>query len=130
MAQQADQPELEKSLDNMDVQILYWAAGIVTVGTALGMLWRLLKPICNRIHLVMDNIDNFMRDWAGEPAAPGRSAVPGVMERLNRIDGELKRNGGSSMKDALNRVERKLEQIDARLDDGAKRFNEIEANIK
>jgi hypothetical protein len=77
----------------------------------------------------MDNWDTFMRDWAGEPASPGRSAVPGVMERLNRIDGELKRNGGSSMKDAINRVEKKLEQIDARLDEGAVRFNEIEDRI-
>ena len=114
----------------MDVQILYWAAGIITVGTALGMLWRLLKTLCDRIHKFMDRLDIFMRDWDGEPAAPGRSAVPGVMERLNRIDGELKRNGGSSMKDALARVEKKLEQIDARLDDGAKKFNEIEAQIK
>jgi hypothetical protein len=77
----------------------------------------------------MDNMDSFMRDWAGEPAAPGRSAVPGVMERLNRIDGELKRNGGSSMKDAINRVEKKLEQIDARLDEGNKRFQEIEEKV-
>lgn len=113
----------------MDQSILYWAAAIITVGTALGMLWRLLHPICKRIHKVMDNWDSFMRDWEGEPAAPGRSAVPGVMERLNRIDGELKRNGGSSMKDALNRVEKKLEQIDARLEDGNRRFEKIEAEI-
>ena len=113
----------------MDQIVLYWAAGVITVGTALGMLWRLLRPLCARLHLLMDNWDTFMRDWAGEPAAPGRSAVPGVMERLNRIDGELKRNGGSSMKDAINRVEKKLEQIDARLDEGAVRFNKIEDRI-
>lgn len=114
----------------MDVQILYWAAGVITVGTALGMLWRLIKPLCDRVHLVMDNVDSFMRDWSGEPAAPGRSAVPGVMERLNRIDGELKRNGGSSMKDALNRVEKKLDEIDARLDVGAEKFKELEGKGK
>jgi len=113
----------------MDQIVLYWAAGVITLGTALGMLWRLLRPLCARLHLLMDNWDAFMRDWAGEPAAPGRSAVPGVMERLNRIDGELKRNGGSSMKDAINRVEKKLEQIDARLDEGAVRFNDIEERI-
>lgn len=114
----------------MDQVVLYWAAGVITVGTALGMLWRLLKPLCDRLHVVMDNWDTFMRDWAGEPAAPGRSAVPGVMERLNRIDGELKRNGGSSMKDAVNRIEKKLAQIDARLEDGNKRFEEIEERVK
>jgi hypothetical protein len=108
---------------------LYWAAGLITVGTAVGMLWKLLKPLCARLHQLMDNWDAFMRDWAGEPASPGRSAVPGVMERLNRIDGELKRNGGSSMKDALNRVEKKLEQIDARLEDGNRRFDNIEDRL-
>jgi len=113
----------------MDQVILYWVAAVVAVGTALGMLWRLLHPICKRIHTVMDNWDSFMRDWSGEPSAPGRSAVPGVMERLNRIDGELKRNGGSSMKDAINRVEKKLERIDARLEDGNKRFDAIEERI-
>ena len=110
--------------------VLYWAAGIITVGTALGMLWRLLKPLCDRLHVVMDNWDTFMRDWAGEPAAPGRSAVPGVMERLNRIDGELKRNGGSSMKDAINRIEKKLAQIDARLEEGSERFEVLEEKVK
>ena len=113
----------------MDQIILYWAACVITVGTAFGMLWRLLRPVCARLHLLMDNWDTFMRDWAGEPAAPGRSAVPGVMERLNRIDGELKRNGGSSMKDAINRVEKKLEQIDSRFEDGNKRFKNIEDKV-
>jgi hypothetical protein len=113
----------------MDQTILYWAAAVVAVGSALVMLWKLVKPICDRVHKFMDAWDAFLRDWAGEPASPGRSAVPGVMERLNRIDGELKRNGGSSMKDTLNRVEKKLEQIDARLEDGNKRFNSIEEKI-
>jgi hypothetical protein len=113
----------------MEQMVFYWAAGIITVGTALGMIWRLLKPFYARLHVLMDNWDSFMRDWAGEPASPGRSAVPGVMERLNRIDGELKRNGGSSMKDAITRVEKKLEQMDARFEDGNKRFKKIEDKV-
>ena len=113
----------------MDIVVFYWAGGIVTVGAAIGVLWKLLKPICDRLHSVMDNLDAFMRDWAGEEKAPGRSAVPGVMERLNRIDGELKRNGGSSMKDAINRIEQKLSQIDERLEAGNKRFDDAESRI-
>jgi hypothetical protein len=113
----------------MDQVVLYWGAGVITVGTALGMLWKLLHPICQRIHTLMDNWDSFMRDWEGEKAAPGRSAVPGVMERLNRIDGELKRNGGSSMKDAINRVEQKLSQIDERLETGNERFRDVESRV-
>jgi hypothetical protein len=71
-----------------------------------------------------------MRDWAGEPAEPGRDKVPGVMERLNRIDGELKHNSGSSMKDSLKRIEQTLKKIDERLDEGNKRFEEIESRLK
>jgi hypothetical protein len=74
--------------------------------------------------------DSFMRDWAGEPAAPGRDAVPGVMARLNNIDGELKHNGGSTMKDAMKRVEKKLDAIDIRLSDGNARFAAIESEIE
>jgi len=114
----------------MDQTIFYWAAGILTVGSALGMLGIALKRIYSRVQGFMDNWDQFHRDWAGEPSMPGRSAVPGVMERLNRIDGELKRNGGSSMKDAINRVEKKLEQIDARLEEGNRRFEDIETRMQ
>jgi hypothetical protein len=114
----------------MDQVVLYWAAGIITIGTAGSMLAMALKRLYKRVHDFMDTWDQFHRDWDGEPAMPGRSAVPGVMERLNRIDGELKRNGGSSMKDAINRIEKKLEQIDARLDQGNQRFDEIEMRIK
>ena len=109
--------------------ILMWSAAVVAVGGALTVLWKLVKPLCDRVHSFMDELDKFMRDWAGEPAAPGRSAVPGVMERLNRMDGELKRNGGSSMKDALNRVEQTQKQIIERLDEGNLRFISIEQKI-
>ncbi|CAB4123685.1 hypothetical protein UFOVP45_7 [uncultured Caudovirales phage] len=78
----------------------------------------------------MDAWDTFMRDWAGEPARKGRSRVPGVMERLNKLDGELSHNGGSSIKDAVKRIEQKLIEIDVRLDEGAQRFEDIEKDRK
>ena len=56
-------------------------------------------------------LDKFRRDWEGEEAEPGRDRVPGVMERLNRLDGELSNNGGSSLKDAVQRIESKLYKI-------------------
>jgi hypothetical protein len=74
----------------------------------------------------MDAWDTFMRDWAGEPARKGRSKVPGVMERLNKLDGELSHNGGSSIKDAVKRIENKLVEIDERLEDGNERFRRLE----
>jgi hypothetical protein len=76
------------------------------------------------------NWERFMRDWLGEAEAPGRDAVPGVMARLNDIDGELKHNGGSTMKDAIKRIENKLQRIDERLDEGNTRFESIEKRLK
>ena len=49
-------------------------------------------------------MDRFMRDWEGEEEEPGRDRTPGVMERLNRLDGELSSNGGKSTKDVVNKM--------------------------
>lgn len=45
-----------------------------------------------------------MRDWEGEEEEPGRARVPGVMERLNKLDGELSNNGGSTTKDKVDKL--------------------------
>jgi hypothetical protein len=74
---------------------------------------------------IFKNLNSFIRDWHGTPLEPGRSRVPGVMERLNDIDGQLKNNGGSSVKDAVDRIEIRVNEIDERLTDGDKKFDEI-----
>ena len=71
-----------------------------------------------------------MIDWAGEPARPGRDATPGVMERLNNIDGALKNNGGTSVKDAVDRIEKRLEEGDAKFDHISLRLDQMEKDIK
>lgn len=88
-----------------------------------------LRWITTRVRNFEEQVNIFMRDWQGEPAAPGRDAVPGVMARLNNIDGELKHNGGSTMKDAVKRIERTLENIEHRLIDGDEKFNKVESEI-
>jgi hypothetical protein len=113
-----------------DQIILAWAGAIIAVGGAVTILWKLIRPLVRKTKELMEALSRFVRDWEGEDAAPGRDKVPGVMERLNNIDGELKHNGGSTMKDALKRVEQKLEKIDARLEAGDKRMSEIEKRIK
>jgi len=71
-----------------------------------------------------------MRDWSGEAARPGHDKEPGVMERLNDLDGHFKNNGGGSLKDAVDRIEKKLGQIDKRLEEGNRRFDKIEKELE
>ena len=75
-------------------------------------------------------INKFRRDWEGEEADTGRDAVPGVMQRLNVLDGELSRNGGKSLKDYVVRLESKLDKLVKRLDVIEDRQKEIQESIK
>ena len=89
-------------------------AGISVVGVVLGALVTVrsfLLPYRKYVKGLNIWIDKFRRDWDGEPAEPGRDAVPGVMERLNDLDGELRHNGGSSLKDAVVRLETNFETL-------------------
>jgi uncharacterized protein len=60
---------------------------------------------------LLDSWSSFVRDWNGEPEEPGREAVPGVMQRLNKLDGELSHNGGSSLKDSVDRLEKNQDKL-------------------
>lgn len=93
------------------------------------MLYKIFAPLFKKTKHLLDSLSRFTTDWFGEDEAPGRDKVPGVMERLNNIDGELKHNGGSTMKDAIRRVEKKLNEIDSRLLDGDKRMSSIEEKL-
>lgn len=59
----------------------------------------------------MEWMERFKRDWEGEPEEPGRDRVPGVMERLNKLDGELSQNGGKSTKDTVNKLLTNQEKV-------------------
>jgi hypothetical protein len=121
----------------MDQTIMTLAGSIIVLGGAAGIIWKVILPLVRKSKLLLDALDRFTRDWFGSDAEPGRDAVPGVMERLNNIDGELKHNGGSTMKDAIRRVERQLTRIeeriergDARFLEGNSRFEKIESELE
>ena len=78
-----------------------------TIGIVAGALISigvLLSPFYKKIKRWAQWMERFMRDWEGEEAEPGRDRVPGVMERLNKLDGELSNNGGSTTKDKVDRL--------------------------
>lgn len=92
--------------------IFWFTAGATTVITFLGLF---LRPLVREVREYFAWWRKFQRDWDGEPGDDGRAPVAGVMARLNRIDGELQRNGGSSMKDQVFHVARIVDEMDARV---------------
>jgi len=79
-----------------------------TIGIVAGALISigvLLSPLYKKLKRWASWMERFMRDWEGDPAEPGRASVPGVMERLNNMDGELSQNGGfTTVKDRVDRL--------------------------
>ena len=112
-------------MDNL-IQI---AASIITLLTAAFLVNSIIKPIYKNIRAGIKSLNLFLVDWTGEEERPGRSAVPGVMERLNNIDGQLKNNGGGSLKDAIDRIECRVNRIDQRLHDGDQEFMDLHNEI-
>lgn len=74
------------------------------VAGALISLGLLFSPFFKKLKRWSQWMERFMRDWEGEDAEPGRDRVPGVMERLNKLDGELSNNGGSTTKDKVDKM--------------------------
>jgi hypothetical protein len=109
--------------------VLMISTTIIAIGGAIGVIWTLLRPILKKTQKLMESLDRFTRDWFGEEARLGHKAIPGVLERLQKLENELSHNGGSSMKDSLKRVEDKIGEIDARLEEGNKRFDGIEKRM-
>jgi hypothetical protein len=75
------------------------------------LIAKVIHPIIKSIKSSFDWMDEFKRDWQGEESSLGRDRTPGVMERLNILDGELSRNGGKSLKDVVCRLEEKIDKI-------------------
>ena len=101
--------------DGIGVDDLTWLAGLISaIAVIVGAVWAMLRPVRAQLH----RWEDFWDDWNGTPAGPGRSAVPGVMERLQSIDGELQHNGGNSLKDKVLENSSKI--------DGLSRQNEAE----
>lgn len=94
--------------DGIGVDDLSWLAGLISViAVIVGAVWAMLKPLKRQA----DRIEAFWDDWQGTPARPGHGEVPGVMQRLQSIDGELQRNGGNSLKDQVHQINRKVDDL-------------------
>lgn len=106
--------------------LLTAATAIITLLGAWFAVDKFIRPIIKGIKALMDKTSAFLEDWNGADAAPGKDRVPGVMERLNKIDGELSHNGGKSIKDTVVRIEERLVEGDKKFDDLYARVTKLE----
>lgn len=91
----------------------------------LGDNWEIVTAVCLILGFIATKVWPLLRkavhlldDFAGEPDRDGVPGRPGVMKRLEQLEGlsrELKPNGGGSLKDAVNRVDARTEQLEQRL---------------
>lgn len=88
-------------------------AGAVTVVAGAGAV---VIGVVRFVVRMARNLGHLVDDVRGEPARPGVEARPGVLERLQAIEARLSKvehevtpNSGASMRDAVDRVESKLD---------------------
>ncbi|OLE22370.1 MAG: hypothetical protein AUG49_19330 [Catenulispora sp. 13_1_20CM_3_70_7] len=91
----------------MDVAAFTTVAGSAAAVVGTGLL--LARVIGGPLRKLARQNDEFREDWYGQPARPGRDPQPGVMERLGGIERELRTNGGSTLRDAVNQLNTRLE---------------------
>ena len=94
-----------------------WLDTVLIALAAAGAIVTPVVVIFRWAHPIAKQLTNFLEDWFGEPERPGVAAKPGVLLRLVKIERELKPNGGTSMRDAVNRMEKTGDETSKRLDE-------------
>ncbi|MFD5297229.1 hypothetical protein ACFWJU_18720 [Streptomyces mutabilis] len=97
----------------VDTIVVWCLAGTALAGL-LVLLWRLARLIIR----IVGRLDEVVDDWQGVPARPGVPERPGVMARLDAIEEqissiehELHPNSGASLRDAVDRVDRRTRAL-------------------
>lgn len=124
-------------MDPNDLLLVQIFGAVGTVLATVFLFAKFIIPAWKRISKWLNTWEDFMDDWFGSEPRPGRARTKGVMERLNEIDGELKNNGGSSIKDAVDRIDTQVheilsdsKEIKRRLEDGDQKFESIERRLR
>jgi hypothetical protein len=91
--------------------LMMLAATVTAIGVIIVGVYKATKLVKRFIH--------FLDDYFGEEERPGFDGRPGMQERMRIIEQELKcvsyemrPNSGTSIKDAINRIEKRLEQLE------------------
>lgn len=103
-------------VSNVGDWVLPAAGGVIVIGGAVVLITKGFKWVFSTIR----KVNEFLEDWRGEDARPGHARRLGVPERLesietrlvrvegqvNKVKGQVESNGGSSLRDAVDRIER------------------------
>ena len=91
--------------------LIMLAATVTAIGVIGVGLHKATKLVKRFIH--------FLDDYFGEEERPGFEGRPGMQERLRSLESEIscisyemRPNSGSSIKDAIARIEKRLEQLE------------------
>ncbi|CAM5609277.1 hypothetical protein GCM10010329_17460 [Streptomyces spiroverticillatus] len=107
-------------VEQVDAAVI-WCAALVAVTGAVTVVWRATRAA----RRLARRVDEFVDDWQGTEARPGVPGRPGVMarlvdieqqiagtaEQLAAVEHELHPNSGSSLRDAVDRVDERTRQI-------------------
>lgn len=102
-----------------------WLPYLVTA--VIGLLFGAAAWLLKVAWPVVRKLNHFVDDVVGEPDRPGVPGRPGLMERVAHIEHEVKTNHGSSLKDAVKRIEVTSEETSAKLTEHIKISKEYDA---
>lgn len=86
-------------------------AFVTGVMVVIGFLTWVVKVPGKAVWSFLHFMGQFKRDWLGEPAQPGRPAVPGMMERMQRIDGQMGGDDEPSLVDMVQSTAIAIDEI-------------------
>jgi hypothetical protein len=85
----------------------YLWLNIILILGAVGAAEEAVRRIIGRpLIRTYRKFERFLDAWNGEPARDGLPARPGLITRVIAIEAQVHNNGGSSMKDAVDRIEK------------------------
>ena len=91
-------------------------AAVVTAITAIGYG-------IHKVSILTKRFIHFLDDYFGEEERPGFPGRPGMQERLGYMESEIscisyemRPNSGTSIKDAIGRIEKRLDALEQRKD--------------
>ena len=96
-------------VDSLSEHIILFGAvtaAILGIFTAFYKTWKFIARLASKF-------GDFFDDWNGEADRPGVPGHAGVMARMHRMEAEQHTNGGTSMRDALDRIDERSANIES-----------------